>query len=84
MAFGLGQGSCRFRIVNRRDATFVLVIEPWANEYPFPPGKTYELVVEGDVKKPFEVEWYEDRVVVYSIDTKGAMVRIFEDGREIS
>jgi hypothetical protein len=73
-------GTFRFRLANRLSSDRTLILEPWATEYPFPPGKTYEIVGTGDLNAPFEIEWYDDRVVVYSIDTEGAMMTVFDDG----
>jgi hypothetical protein len=76
-------GAFRFRVTNRMSVARTLVLEPWATEYHFPPGKTYEIRGEGDLRAPFEIEWYDDRVVIYSIDTKGSLMTVFEDGREL-
>jgi hypothetical protein len=59
-------------------------LEPWATEYAFPAGKSYDIVAEGDLSAPFEIEWYDDRLAVYSIDTKGASMTVFDDGIALS
>lgn len=79
----MAQGSCRFRVTNGSDAPSVLIIEPWASEYPLLRGKTYDVVVEGDLAHSFEIEWRPDAVIVYALDGAGSLVTVYEDGHEL-
>jgi hypothetical protein len=72
----------RFRIANRRSEALTLVLEPWANEYPLPPGDEVEILEEGPISgDPLEVHFEATHVVVYA--RMGTFLRIFRDGLEL-
>ena len=71
------------RITNRLDTSRIVVLEPWAGEYTLAPGKSFDVVAEGDLEYPLELEILGDRVIVYSFDSAGALLSIFQDGKEI-
>jgi hypothetical protein len=68
---------------NKLPTQRTLVLEPWSGEYLLAPGKTLEVVAEGDTSYPLEVELDEDRIVLYGFDTTDSMLTVFEDGREL-
>lgn len=76
-------GRVTLKLTNRLNAPRVVVLEPWTGEYTLEPGMTFEIVAEGDLECPLEVEVVEDRLVVYSFDSAGALLTIFKDGKEI-
>jgi hypothetical protein len=61
-----------------------VVLEPWTGEYTLHPGKSFDIVAEGDFNYPLEIEVVEHRLVVYATDTAGALLRIFADGEELT
>jgi hypothetical protein len=76
-------GRVTLKLTNRLNAPRVVVLEPWTGEYTLEPGETFEIVAEGELECPLEVEVVEDRLVVYSFDSAGALLTIFKDGKEI-
>lgn len=60
-----------------------LIIEPWASEFTLRPGQAYVIHAEGDLSLPFRVELTDDGVTLSSFDSGGALVTVFEDGREV-
>ena len=72
----------RLKLTNSLDRPRIVVLEPWTGEYTLKPGKSFEIIAEGDMAQPLEIELVEDRIVVYAFDTAGAMLTIFEDGKE--
>ena len=59
------------------------MLEPWTGEYTLRPGTSFEIVAEGNLEYPLEVEIVEDRILVYSFDSEGAMLTIFQNGKEL-
>ena len=76
--------SITLRLTNRLDVPRTVVLEPWTGEYALQPGKSFDIVAEGDLKYPLEVEVIDDRLVVYAFDSAGAMLTIFADGKELT
>jgi hypothetical protein len=76
-------GKVTLKITNRLDAPRVVVLEPWTGEYTLQPGETFEIVAEGDLEYPLELEVIDERLVVYSFDSAGALLTIFQNGKEI-
>jgi len=60
-----------------------VVLEPRTGEYTLRHGKSFEVIAEGDLLLPLEVELIDDRLVVYAFDSAGALLRIFQDGTEL-
>lgn len=77
-------GKVTLKITNRLDTPRVVVLEPWAGEYTLHPGRTFEIVAEGDLECPLELEVIEERLVVYSFDSAGALLTIFRMARRFS
>ena len=73
----------KLRVTNHLDVTRTVVLEPWTGEYTLLPGKSFDIIAEGDLNLPLEVEVVEDRIVVYALDSEGALLRIFFEGVEI-
>lgn len=71
------------KLTNNLGAPRTVVLEPWTGEYTLPPGETFEIVAEGDLTYPLEVELSEDRVIVYCFDSAGAQMSIFSQGKEL-
>jgi len=75
----------RFRLANPLAIPRLIVLEPWGGEYWLPPGKTYELVSEGDLACPMEIELYEERIVICAFDSAAALMTPYDDaGRELA
>jgi hypothetical protein len=79
----MATGKVTLKLTNRLDVPRLVVLEPWTGEYTLQPGRTFEIVAEGDLECPLEVEVIDERVVIYSLDSAGAMLTIFQDGKEI-
>lgn len=73
----------KIRLTNSLATPRVVVLEPWAGEYTLAPGRNFDILAEGDLSLPLEVEFTDDRVIIYAADSEGAMLRIFSDGIEI-
>jgi hypothetical protein len=71
------------RLTNRLRVARVVVLEPWTGEYTLQPGTSFDIVAEGDMSYPLEVEVADDRIVVYCFDSEGASLTIFQDGQEL-
>jgi hypothetical protein len=77
-------GQVTLRLTNRLETPRKVVLEPWTGEYTLRPGKTFEIVAEGDLDHPLEVELIDEKLVVYAFDSAGAMLTIFADGEELT
>ncbi len=71
------------KLTNSLDRPRTVVLEPWTGEYTLRPGTCVEIVAEGSLDYPLEVELVDDRVVIYAFDSEGAMLTIFQDGKEL-
>ncbi|MCP3098372.1 hypothetical protein LZ198_05695 [Myxococcus sp. K15C18031901] len=60
-----------------------VVLEPWTGQYRLPPGVAFDVVAEGDISLPLEVEIFEGRIIVYSFDSEGADMDIFHNGQKV-
>lgn len=72
------------RLMNSLDVARTVVLEPWTGEYTLQPGRSFDIVAEGDISYPLQVELSEDRVIVYCFDSAGAQMSIFQDGTELT
>ncbi|GHG75924.1 hypothetical protein [Comamonas sp. JC664] len=69
-------GTVTLRLRNSLDASRIVFLEPWTDEYELKPGQTCDIVAEGDLSFPLEVEVDAERIVVYCFDSKGAYMRV--------
>ena len=76
-------GKVTLKVTNKLGEARVLIIEPWASEYVLPPGRSFDVIAEGDLSYPLEVELTPDRITVYAFDSAGAMLTVHNDGREV-
>jgi hypothetical protein len=76
-------GQVMLKITNSLPHARLLMIEPWTGEYPLPPGKTLEVLAEGDLTYPLEIEVTEERFIVYGFDTKNSLLTVFDNGTEL-
>lgn len=72
------------RLTNSLEIARTVVLEPWTGEYTLRPGKAFDIVAEGDVAFPLQVELSDDRVIVHCFDSAGAEMSIFQDGQELT
>lgn len=72
------------RLTNSLDAARTVVLEPWTGEYTLQPGRSFDIVAEGNIDYPLNVELSDDRVIVYCFDSAGAQMSIFQDGTELT
>ena len=79
----MASGKVTLRITNRLNAPRLVVLEPWTGQYTLEPGKSFDIVAEGDLEYPLELEINDESVVVYSFDSAGALLSIFQNGKEI-
>ena len=71
------------KVTNKFDEPRVLVVEPWASEYLLPPGKSFDVIADGDLSYPLEIELSADHITVYAFDCAGAMITIQHGGRAV-
>ena len=45
----------KLRVTNHLDVTRTVVLEPWTGEYTLLPGKSFDIIAEGDLNLPLEV-----------------------------
>jgi hypothetical protein len=76
-------GRVTLRLTNSLAGPRTIVLEPWTGEYTLQPGKSFDIIAEGDLAYPLQVELSEDRVIVYCFDSAGAEMSIFENGKEL-
>jgi hypothetical protein len=79
----MAHGKVTLRLTNQLDSSRVVVLEPWTGEYTLRPGKSFEIIAEGDLSLPLEVELVDDRFMVCAFDSAGALLRIYQDGKEV-
>jgi hypothetical protein len=77
------EGRIRLKLKNTLGAARTVVLEPWTTEYVLGPGRTFEILAQGDLTYPLEIELFEEQVIVYSLDSEGAILTVFENGREL-
>jgi hypothetical protein len=53
------------QLTNNLEVARTVVLEPWTGEYTLQPGKRFDIVAEGDLAYPLQVELSGNRVVVY-------------------
>lgn len=73
------QAPVKVRIRNSLAVRRTLVLEPWTTEIAVEPGETVMLLAEGDTRMPLEVEFYEDRIIVYAFDSEGALLTVLAE-----
>lgn len=66
--------SFRLKIRNSLPNRRTLVLEPWTTEITIDPARIVTVVVEGGMGESLEVELFEDRVILYSFDSEGALL----------
>lgn len=76
-------GKVTLKLTNILAQPRTVVPEPWTGEYTLRSGKSFDVIAEGDLTLPLEVEIKDERIVIYALDSKGALLRIFQDGTEI-
>ena len=62
--------------------TRLVVLEPWASEFPMPAGAIFEVVACGPAGDTLEAEFEEERIVVYA--WPGSLAQVYYDGVEIT
>lgn len=76
-------GRVTLKLSNKLEEPRVLIIEPWASEYLLPAGKSFDVIAEGDLNYPLEVEVAQDHITVYAFDSAGAMITVQDGGRDV-
>ena len=71
------------KITNSLPVARILMLEPWAGEYRLSPGKTLEVIAEGDFAFPLEFEVRDDRVVLHGFDTTDSMLTVYDQGVQL-
>jgi hypothetical protein len=59
----------------------MLVLEPWAEVYEIPAGKTFDVIADAEQEGSFEVEVGEAEITVYLWSS--ATARLYCDGSEL-
>ena len=59
----------------------ILILEPWGEEYEMSSGKTFEFLAKAEQQGNFEVEFDDDKIIVFL--WSGATVKVFCDGEEL-
>lgn len=72
------------KLRNTTAAALEVVLEPWTGQYRMPPGVAFDVVAEGDLSLPLEVEILEGRVIVHCFDSEGADMNIFHNGEKVN
>lgn len=70
-------GRVTLELRNSSWAPRTVVLEPWTGEYTLPPCETVEIVAEGDLACPLEIETVGERIIVYAFDSEGATLHKF-------
>jgi hypothetical protein len=76
-------GRINLKLTNSLGTPRTVVLEPWTTEYVLAPGRTFEIVAEGDLSYSLGIELFEEQVIVHSLDSEGAMLTVFENGKEL-
>lgn len=71
----------RFTLKNGTTTDLRFTLEPWADQYVVGPGRSVELVVEGNLEGCLEFEHLSDGLVVYGYT--GCLVSVWSDGSEV-
>jgi hypothetical protein len=75
-------GKVTLRLTNRLNEPRTLILEPWTTEYTLQAGDSIEILAEGDLSLPLEVEVDSTQWTLYSFDSKGALLTVTrEPGR---
>ena len=67
------------RVTNDRKYPVTLIIEPWADEYPMPPGLTYEIRFEGPAGTSIEFASRDQELIVWG--SPGSTFSLYQDHR---
>lgn len=76
-------GRITLRLRNSLTGPRTLILEPWTTEYTISPGRAYDIIAEGNLSLPLEVELADDAVTIYAFDSSDAMLTVLEDGKEL-
>jgi hypothetical protein len=76
-------GRVTLKVTDSLPSARLLMIEPWTGEYDLPPGKTLDVLAEGDLTYPLEIEVTEDRFILYGFDSVDSMLTVFDNGKEL-
>ena len=72
-------GKVTLRLTNRLEAPQTLVLEPWTTEYKLQPGESIDILAEGNVELPLEVEVEGDQLTLHSFDSAGALLTVVRE-----
>jgi hypothetical protein len=76
-------GRVVIKITNSLNVSRILMLEPWTGEYDLPPGKTLDVVAEGDLRLPLEIEITDERVIIYGFDSSYSLLTAFDGATEL-
>jgi hypothetical protein len=73
----------KIKLTNRLSTPYKLMLEPWTGVYTLESGKTFDILAEGDITLPLEIEICEDRLILGAFDSAGALLTVFQDGKQL-
>jgi hypothetical protein len=76
--------SISIKLTNRLSTLYKIMLEPWTGVYTLESGKSFDIVAEGDITLPLEVEVCDDRLILTAFDSAGALLTVFQDGKQPS
>jgi hypothetical protein len=76
-------GKIKLMLTNNSGTSVPVVLEPWAGVYTLDPGKSFDILAEGELELPFHLEISETQMTLNSFDSEGALLTIFQDGAPI-
>jgi len=75
-------GHVTLRLTNHLSHPRTLILEPWTTEYTLQAGDSIEILAEGDVSLPLEVEVANNSWTLHCFDSQGALLTVTrEPGR---
>jgi hypothetical protein len=77
------QGRITVRIRNSLRMPRIVVLEPWSSQHTLASEQAFDIVADGDLSLPIEVELFEDTIIVHGLDSAGSTLRVFSDGVEL-
>jgi hypothetical protein len=66
------------RLRNSLSVDQLVILEPLAAEHVLGPGKTIDVVVEGDLSLPLEFEVKDNMLILYAFDSEGGSMRLLK------
>jgi hypothetical protein len=72
---------CSVSISNETSRPLTFHLEPWGEQFPMPPGSTFQVVAEAKKQGEIEIVYEENDVLVYGWE--GSVLSIFSNGKEI-